>query len=150
MADFCFRDDTYEAIDINMQFKISSIIALATGFNNWPKAIDGYVSLPGVKYSMIKKSWGWDRESVAGPDARYLEERFGVAFAFLGRATTVCHYPLFQIVDGNGHRTEHFDAYLEWANTDFPECNHKPGVEFNFTCPLNVGKGTSLVGRRAS
>jgi hypothetical protein len=56
------------------------------------------------------------------------------------------HYPLFRIVDGDGQRTRHYDAYLRFANTD-TDTNY---VEADpMSAPRNRGNGTSLVGVRA-
>jgi len=77
----------------------------------------------GMHLTMTKMKWGWDRQTTA----------------FI--SNDVFHYPVFQIVDGEGKRTEHYEAYLKWANnqqsTDHP------------ATPINNGEGTSLVGRLA-
>jgi len=75
----------------------------------------------GMHLTMKKTSWGWDRQTTTAV------------------TDEVLHYPVFQIVDGHGKRTEHYAAYLKWANnqqsTDHP------------ATPINNGEGTSLVGR---
>lgn len=77
-------------------------------------------------FTMVKTPWGWDRQTTS-----------------LLTGSTIYHYPVFQIVDGNGKRTEHYDAYLKWANNDTTH------TEEGFHTPINRGKGTSLVGRLA-
>merc|ERR1719414_598648 len=88
---------------------------------------------------MIKRPFGWDRQTIIGPDARKLGGVLpwlqGISPLFL------CHYPVFQIVDGDGKRTEHYSAYLDWANND-TTC-----TESTFRRQLNRGQGTSLVPR---
>jgi hypothetical protein len=77
----------------------------------------------GMHLTMVKTTWGWDRQTT------------------VLTVQQVLHYPVFQIVDGDGQRTEHYAAYLNWANnqqlTDHP------------AQPSNKGMGTSLVGRFA-
>jgi len=79
-----------------------------------------------LHFTMLKTPWGWDRQTTA----------------WLTGSTTY-HYPVFQIVDGDGKRTEHYDAYLKFANTD------TTFTEEGFDTPINRGQGTSLVGRPA-
>jgi len=50
---------------------------------------------------------------------------------------------VFQIVDGDGQRTRHYDAYLQFANTD------TNATENTFEAGRNRGHGTSLVGSEA-
>jgi Amt family ammonium transporter len=78
-------------------------------------------------FTMVKKPWGWDRQTTS-----------------LLAGSSIYHYPVFQIVDGDGKRTEHYDAYLKWANSDTTH------TEEGFHAPINRGKGTSLVGRLAN
>jgi len=76
--------------------------------------------------TMKKTAWGWDRQTTS-----------------LMTGSKVFHYPVFQIIDGDGRRTQHYDAYLKWANTD------TAATEESFETPINRGQGTSLVGRVA-
>uniref|UniRef100_A0A7S1LCF2 Uncharacterized protein n=1 Tax=Alexandrium catenella TaxID=2925 RepID=A0A7S1LCF2_ALECA len=79
-------------------------------------------------WHMIKKPWGYDRLTVMCSSCwSWLQTRY--------------HYPLFQIVDGNGHRTQHYEAYLQFANQD----THAGSS--SFAHPMNRGNGTSFVGR---
>lgn len=78
-----------------------------------------------MEFTMVKTAWGWSRDSL------FMRNFSNITY----------HYPVFQIVDGNGERTEHYDAYLAWANQnqDCPEGS-------NVTCAQNMGHGTSLIG----
>lgn len=148
MADFCFTDGTFQKIELHLKVRVGGLLDAALGYT-LPESIDGYVEVPRaiMALNMVKKPWGWDRETVLGPDARKLRGVLrGDFHQWLDNVNKICHYPVFQIVDGNGERTEHYDAYLAWANTDFPEC---AGENQGFDCPWNMGKGTSLVGRLA-
>ncbi len=50
----------------------------------------------------------------------------------------VCSQPVFQIVDGTGKRTSHYDAYLEVANALYAGSS-------SFAKPQNLGDGHSLL-----
>jgi len=142
--EFCFSDSSLQTIELVAYIKAGDWLENFAGYN-LPETIDGFIKLPRsvMSWNMRKKPWGWDRESVVGPDARKLRNVLkGDLFQWLDNVNIICHYPVFQVVDGNGERTEHYDAYLAWANTDFPECK-----ESTFECPLANGNGTSLVGR---
>jgi len=139
--DFCFRDTTFQAINIHLYVKAPD------GFNipGWLLK-DGFVEIPRFlrELNMIKKPWGWDRETIVNPVFKDWHDILGDTIGdFLEGFHSVMHYPVFQIVDGDGKRTEHYDAYLKWANTNFPHCS-----EPAFDCPLNKGNGTQLVSRR--
>ena len=55
------------------------------------------------------------------------------------------HYPVFQIVDGDGNRIEaNYAAYLKWANEQTPDDYTGPST---FEQQLNYGAGTQLVAR---
>jgi len=142
--DFCFRDETFQAINLHMYVKAKE----SFGFNV-PGFLmkDGLVEIPraAMALNMIKKPWGWDRESIMNQGAAALRSILPDDLgSWLDEHHSVYHYPLFQIVDGDGKRTEHYEAYLTWANTNFPDCSEKA-----FDCPLNKGNGTQLVARRA-
>ena len=52
-----------------------------------------------------------------------------------------CHYPLLQIVDGNGTRTKYYADYLAYVG------NGTTCDEPSFECPVNQAPGTVLLGR---
>jgi hypothetical protein len=142
--EFCFSDSTLQTVELRAYIKAGDWLENLVGLN-LPEPIDGFIMVPRsvMSWNMRKKPWGWDRESVIGPDARKFRNVLkGDLFQWLDNVNIICHYPVFQVVDGNGKRTEHYDAYLAWANTNFPECK-----ESTFECPLANGNGTSLVGR---
>jgi len=88
-------------------------------------------------FSMVRKPWGWDRVTR------------GVFSEW--------HYPVFQIIDGNGARTPHYDAYLQWAGPSRSSgcgsccggCTCSCTGAGNLSCGWNapVVPGTSLLGR---
>jgi len=88
-------------------------------------------------FSMVNMSWGWDR----------VTQGLGADW----------HYPVFQIVNGDGKRTSHYDSYLQWAGPSRDAgCGSCCG---KCTCPCNSAgdlrcgwntpsvRGTSLIGR---
>jgi len=153
---FCFRDHTMSAIDIHNYIKMSSIVG-AVGLS-LPETWDGYFEIPWwiMHLSMVKKPWVWDRVTTVldVTQARLLK-------AVLPRwlepePMTTAHYPVFNIVDGTGRRTEHWESYLAWANdpsswsgyncTNAAPPNSFGSASSTFTCPSNTGNGTQLVG----
>jgi len=153
---FCFRDHTMSAIDIHNYIKMSSIVG-AVGLS-LPETWDGYFEIPWwiMHLSMVKKPWGWDRVTTVldVTQARLLK---AVLPDWLEpEPMTTAHYPVFNIVDGTGRRTEHWESYLAWANdpsswSGYNCTNDAPPNSFGsasstFTCPSNTGNGTQLVG----
>jgi len=156
--DFCFRDKTFQEIDVYVGVSVNKIMGerLGNALGSWTK--DTYITVPrwinNVK--MNKKPWGWDRETTIAPEAfrsvikATFMEQFGTTLGnaaeslmavFSGylqedmmRNGIACNYPVFQIIDGYGRRTEHFQAYLDWAT--------------NGRADINTGNGSQLVGRQ--
>eukprot|EP00931_Biecheleriopsis_adriatica_P009953 TRINITY_DN111046_c0_g1_i1.p1 TRINITY_DN111046_c0_g1~~TRINITY_DN111046_c0_g1_i1.p1 ORF type:complete len:459 (-),score=90.57 TRINITY_DN111046_c0_g1_i1:61-1437(-) len=140
-----------EELDLLTQWLLSALEA--AGF-----ARDGYwVDVPHwiISLTMEKKTWGWDRVTTLGPSAirsslsqtvvDFLKLVLPAEFKeFFGDKSlvelTTFHYPVFQVIDGDGKKTKYFDAYLTWANND-TNC-----TESSFNCQLNRGNGTSLIG----
>lgn len=87
----------------------------------------GNLANPLLDLRMEKTPWGWDRVTRVGP----------------GGILGTCHYPVWQIVDGDGNRTEHYDAYLRFVNT--PGANGQSSS--TFAQPNNRGNGSQLVAR---
>merc|ERR1719210_1445100 len=99
----------------------------AAGFQD---AGDGYLFLPQwmLDMRMVKKPWGWDRVSTVLTNSTQhhlsqegvrelfdlLPEDLAIKLNFV--AKHVYHYPVLQIVDGNGNRTEHYETYLKSVN----------------------------------
>jgi len=128
-----------------------NLLGFTSGSGSWQ-----YVPKWIVSMSMIKTSWGWDRKSTLGPG--FLRPKLpNSALKLLGMlfpATAVdnlseildghaerstMHYPVFQVVDGKGNKTSHWDAFLKFANTN-TNC-----TKSTLECPMNRGNGTSLV-----
>jgi len=108
--EFCFKSDALDEIDIHVYAKHTVTLWFWVRVPWW-----------GLHLKMIKTSWGWDRQTTAIASSRTM------------------HYPVFQIVDGDGQRTEHYDEYLRWANNQ-TSTDH-------VSQPINKGEGTSLIGR---
>jgi hypothetical protein len=156
---FCFRDHTMETIDIHSYIKASSLVS------NWfslPETFDGYVEIPSwiLHLYMVKKPWGWDRVTTV-LDVKQLRLLASVLPKGLLEwldlePYATAHYPVFPIIDGAGRKTEHWEAYLSWANdpsswrgyncTNDAPANNFGSASSTFTCPSNNGRGTQLVG----
>jgi len=119
-----------------------------------------YIPTWAASLGMRKTAFGWDRFTEFGPDSfrkipwslRFLNPlSWGELLFYLGARSIgsasgldqTCHYPVFRIVDGHGRRTEHYEAYLRFANEQ-TTCGSS-----NFSCPKNRGEGFQLVARRA-
>jgi len=124
---FCFTDVAQEHIDIYSKIRpwptVIRPLLRVLGFQD---AGDGYLFVPHglFKMSMNKRSWGWDREThITGSwtrDRDVLSEIEAATPGFLwsglewalSYAKAAQHYPVFQIVDGDGQRTVHYETYL--------------------------------------
>jgi hypothetical protein len=140
----CFDDDTYKIFRITATLNAGDVLKSRLGIT-LPPVIDGYITVPTsvFSYKMIKKPWGWDRETIIGPDIRKWQAALPAEwFKFLDLPNNVFHYPVFQVVDGDGKRTEHYARYLSWANNN-TDCGAP-----SFHCPANKGGGKCLVARR--
>jgi len=136
---FCFRDSSFQFVDVLLQVPLNKLPYMGW----WP--LGTRIELPTWinNVGMSKTAWGWDRVTTIGPAwLRSILRVFGID-RLMPAMGGGCHYPLLPIVDGRGERTEHYDAYLAYVNTD-TECE-----EPSFTCPRNRGQGTQLVGRLA-
>merc|ERR1712048_777392 len=75
------------------------------------------------KMEMHKTSWGWNRVTTVGPALpdfidhnEFLENIFGkdswlMKMMQVGESGAM-QYPVIQIIDGNGNRTEYYEQYL--------------------------------------
>jgi len=156
-------------ININMRSNLLMLLALQTGVN--PEVLDfilrlvlpilgfenggsGFWITPNwlLQLYMLKTDWGWDRVTTVGPQIMRMsesEKKFTRLIlpahvqAFIDDVdkSSTFHYPLFQVIDGNGEKTKDFPKYLRFANndTDCPQGG-------TFECPDNNGNGTSYVG----
>eukprot|EP00928_Gymnodinium_smaydae_P070308 TRINITY_DN5416_c0_g1_i1.p1 TRINITY_DN5416_c0_g1~~TRINITY_DN5416_c0_g1_i1.p1 ORF type:complete len:504 (+),score=23.25 TRINITY_DN5416_c0_g1_i1:26-1537(+) len=136
---FCFRDASMTYVDVFMQVPLQKVLSW------WPW--DTIIQLPVwlQNVGMKKTSFGWDRVTTIGPHwLRFILKALGIVneqrYAVFGDG---CHYPVLQVVNGRGERTEHYPTYLLYVNND-TACE-----EASFECPLNRGKGTQIVGRLA-
>lgn len=158
---FCFRDHKMDVIDIRNYVKASSLLGII-GLS-LPETWDGYIEIPQwiMHLYMVKKPWGWDRVTTV-LDVERAQLLRAVLPADLRSWLNLqpyveAHYPVFPIIDGEGQKTEYWDAYLSWANDPrswkgYNCTNNAPPNGFGstsstFTCPSNNGKGTQLVGR---
>ena len=118
---FCFEDEGLSAARIHPRMRVP----LLGWLPGWPAAF--------VEMTMVKTPFGWDRVSRPHWFLRaVLGERLG---------ETPWHFPLFQIVDGDGRRTRHYDRYLAWANNDTDAT-----VPGDLQQQMSRGNGTQLVG----
>lgn len=168
---FCFKQDGEgtnigDIIELKMKIKVFGInIPIPHAF---------------LKFEMVKTHFGFDRRTTFGPLTRHGLMR-GMAQYILNFVCSSCsvrdeenqlmgayHYPVYQIVDGNGIRQQPaYDAYLDFINTQTygAKCTDKDDVQGD-TCtactkqdyvvgecqstvqhPLNHGNGTQLIPR---
>mmetsp|Transcript_34526 Transcript_34526/g.62604 ORF Transcript_34526/g.62604 Transcript_34526/m.62604 type:complete len:352 (+) Transcript_34526:78-1133(+) len=125
---FCFTNDSYKEIQIFQQMafdkeKTSGKLLHALGKEAW----NGSSWFPpwGIDLRMIKHSWGFDR--VSNILSNRLRDASRSSFldrlvpgAVMDDLMRSMHYPVWQIVDGNGKRTEHYDAYLKFMQDPTP------------------------------
>jgi Amt family ammonium transporter len=124
VADFCFKDGTRKNLDIWRRFKIGNLPVVP---DHW----DISMTFPHhiMHLEMDRTNWGWDRvTTVVNVGSLALLE---------------CHYPVWQIVDGSGKRTEHYDAYVEWA-TNVSTCETS-----DFLCHKNINTEGKMIMPRA-
>ena len=152
--DFCFTSADYSEVNVGLRVKAGNFFEALTG-SDLPDIVDGYVSIPSsiISLTMVKTEWGWDRITTAGSAVKLLSRQVLAAWkhvlplefaALLDGLQTTYHYPVFQIVDGDGKRTRNYPAYLEWANKQTDVAYTGPS---DFEHALNRGNGTQLVGR---
>jgi len=158
---FCFSSDAFDAIDAFVAFLFPAPVRPLLEILGWERVgggFDGYYWVPTavVKWTMQKTAWGWARVTTVGNfggggDQQKAMDSMPIEIAALLRAPLKTHrYPVFQIVDGMGARTDNYEAYLRWANTDRGEnCTCGPTQGCGCGCPINRGNGTSLVGIRS-
>lgn len=101
---------------------------------SWLRAAIRAVLAPGVIQNVFGMGVG-----------RAIDRLFGRALRGLGGEFVSngleCHYPLLQIVDGEGNRTKYYADYLAYVN------NGTTCEEPSFECPVNRAPGTVLLGR---
>jgi hypothetical protein len=144
--EFCYVND--DVIRINMRYRLFGLV--------WIVVPDFFTLL-----TMERRDFGFTRVTRIGPEQlRRLQPDwtwflllpipFHVGLRLLGMLPALTqstyHYPMYRVVDGDGHRTRHYDAYLAFANME-PGIN-QTGVSV-ISAPSNLGNGTSLVGVRA-
>lgn len=112
--------------------------------------LDMWIHVPDsmFKMEMHKTGWGWNRVTTLGPDlpnfidhsafmTKVMPEYF-MQLVQVGEQGAM-QYPVLQIIDGDGNRTQYYDEYLEFINT---QCSHqvfgKVGdAPFCSSCVLN-------------
>ncbi len=138
--ELCFVDD--DTIAIYMRYRLFGWL--------WITVPDFFVTL-----TMEKAAFGWVRRTKIGPQSmREVTPRLGwllvLPFAgdlflrMLGSMVSSTQeeysYPMWQVVDGDGHRTSNYGAYLDYANQDTTVNGS------SFETPRNRGEGYSLIG----
>lgn len=155
--DFCFRDEAMTYIDVLIRVSLSRAVADTLGLESmFPPHVEVTVPVWLNNVGMKKTAFGWDRVTTIGPS--WLRNLIRHAFkstviqAVFGMGTGLgagdflsdgleCHYPLLQIVDGNGNRTKYFQDYLNYINKG-TSCDSS-----TFDCPKNRAPGTVVLGR---
>uniref|UniRef100_A0A7S1QQJ0 Uncharacterized protein n=1 Tax=Alexandrium catenella TaxID=2925 RepID=A0A7S1QQJ0_ALECA len=84
-----------------------------------------------MRFDMIKTCFGFSRRTLQGQN--------GTGSLM---TTGALYYPIFQIVDGHGKRTEHWDAYMRFMNTVGRNCNHPDTTSAVGVMPCNLADGT--------
>lgn len=146
--DFCFTSADYS--EVNVGLRVKGIFFEALAGSDLPDIVDGYVSIPSslIILTMVKTEWGWDRVTTAGSAVKLLSRRVQAVWknvlpsefaALLDGLQTTYHYPVIQIVDGDGKRTGSYPAYLEWANKQTDVAYTGPS---DFEHAPNRGQGT--------
>lgn len=109
-ADICFTDAAMEKITVNAGVLVP--------------VLKSWVFTPSFLFAMKmeKRPWGWDRVTTVGPDvtshlAAYrslLESIFPPQWIRIleSGGKGAAHYPVLQVIDGNGQRTKYFDEYI--------------------------------------
>lgn len=152
---FCFTNDDFTELDVNLRVKAGNVLELVTGSDFLPQIFDNYVEVPHniIHLTMVKTEWGWDRVTTIGPEflrsSKKLQDFWrshlpSELAGMLDAAADTFHYPVFQVIDGDGQETEHYEAYLKWANEQ-TDPSYEGGSDFEHV--LNRGKGTQLVGK---
>lgn len=136
-ASFCFFDASFKNIQIQAKGLASQaawgpivfgpVIARLLGYID---AGDGYMwtSLGALNMTMNREPWGWDREThiwsnpTVGTSLRsFLLSLLPDWTAFNELLTLVDmpvgHYPLIQIIDGHGAKTEYHQEFLDYMST---------------------------------
>lgn len=114
---FCFTDDSYTKIDIKV-------------YNTPPGGfITTEVSSLFMSFTMVKlrsePAIVWDR----------------VTTTFGGLLTSEQHYPLYQVVDGDGKPTIYYESYLAWARSQSPKAIAGKMFEHGYSLtPLPFGQ----------
>mmetsp|Transcript_108886 Transcript_108886/g.307911 ORF Transcript_108886/g.307911 Transcript_108886/m.307911 type:complete len:293 (+) Transcript_108886:74-952(+) len=112
-ADFVF-DEAMEVVRLVARVRVPHV-------GHW-------ISVPPSVFEMRmeRRPWGWARITTVGPDlpdfidkspllARVLPE-YLMRILQVGEGGAM-HYPVLQIVDGNGERTKYYDEYLKYINS---------------------------------
>jgi len=157
--DFCFRDKSMTYIDVLTRISINKFLETRFGLGEDYLPFDFEFTLPTWinNVGMAKRPWGWDRVTTLGPswlrrltamlysqDVEFIQNFFnalGLVPEIDFEGTIACHYPVLQVVDGHGKRTDNYAAYLEYLN------NQTTCSKASFECPVNRGQGTQLIGR---
>jgi len=122
---FCFIKDSEDEIEIWVQAKYNAAAYMILKGLGYEEAWNGTLFQPSwvMDLRMVKTSWGWDRVSNIGSNRLRRDNVPESEVHFLDQfipqwlkdqVTTTYRYPLYQIVDGNGARTEHYETYLKF------------------------------------
>ncbi|CAE7702175.1 dhx29, partial [Symbiodinium sp. CCMP2456] len=134
----CAVDDTLQEFDIWSRLVIPSVLAPVASSLGFEYAGSDYWWIPKglIHLRMVKKPWGWDRVNNAAADwTRTKREELDSLLRFmpsqltslLNTANRTLHYPMFQLVDGDGNRTENWDHFVDFTQIKSKQ-NAVPGT----------------------
>jgi len=134
----CATDDTLQVFDIWTRLVIPSVLAPVASSLGFEYAGSDYWWIPKglIHLTMVKKPWGWDRVNTAAADwTRTKREELDSLLRFLpsqltsllDAANRTLHYPMFQLVDGDGNRTEYWDHFVDFTQIKSKQ-NAVPGT----------------------
>uniref|UniRef100_A0A7S2NV68 Uncharacterized protein n=1 Tax=Zooxanthella nutricula TaxID=1333877 RepID=A0A7S2NV68_9DINO len=136
---FCYGGEGVDHINIFHKQQLFSsgyvpfdIGAYAAGLVGYLDAGDGFLWQSGgiINMTMEQKPWGWDRVTTVADLVQpepwvewalwywlppWLWQLVKLALAL--QKNIVSHYPLLQIIDGEGKPTKYMDEWLAWAKT---------------------------------
>ena len=92
--------------------------------------VDGLQTDVGFFFEMIRKPWGFERV-LHRPPLHFF-------YPVLDDDREPCHFPMFQIVDGHGKRTEHYAACERSLHFPAPEPSFDPAPLPTLTVPLSL------------
>jgi len=128
---FCFAHGSDDELIVWAQAKYNTAATAILKTVGYEEAWNDTLFLPNWLFDirLVKTPWGWDRVSKVGPRSLREQKAPGSLASFvqmlmpgvvMDTVNTTLRYPVFQIVDGHGARTEHYDTYLRFMQNSQP------------------------------